>query len=886
MTELRERIAGALADRYSIGDEIGAGGMATVYRARDLRHDRIVAVKVLRPEIALALGTARFLQEIQLAARLFHPHILMLIDSGAADGLLYYVMPYVDGESLRDKLNRGGPLSVEAATTIAGQCASALDYAHAQGVVHRDIKPENILFEAGHAVIADFGIARAVSAAATDRLTGTGVSLGTPQYMSPEQAAGATDVGPAADVYALGVVLYECLAGHPPFHGGTAASVIARHVTETPPPVTDSRPDTPLNFSAALDRALRKDPSERFASAGDFAQAAARSAHATQPRANPRIIAAGVAAVIALVAATYALQDRGTRSDGATEGGLAPGMGSRLAQLTFAEGVEQWLSWSRNGRQTVHVAESGAHRKLFLRETGTSEQRQLTTGLQDDIQPAWSPDGRRIAFVRASAPGGKLEPSDINGWYSEGGDIWTVDVATGRAAMIVRNAFGPSFSPDGRQLAFDAPWSGARRIWISDDAGRNPRALSTDSSEAVVHSEAAWSPNGKLIAFRRIEKAASDIGVVEVATQRVHWITRDNVLDMNPSWSPGSDMLYFSSSRGGGINIWRVAVSASGERAGQPQQTTTGAGDDVTPALSPDGSRLGFTVRSFDSDVWRLAVDPASGRARGGAEAVSRTTRVESRAAWSPDAANIAFNSDRLGEMNLWVRAVASGVERQLTRGSGGDYQAHWSPDGRSIAFFSARSGNADIWSVPLAGGEPVQLTTDRATDTNPFHSPDGRHIAFMSDRRGRLEVWVMGRDGAGQRPLSDLRAGGHFIMWTADSRAVIFLAESATEREIVQVTLADGATTRLRAVESGGHMSWSPDRTSIMDVRGHRELRGYPLNGAPAYTVFDFGAPDVRLDYPVWSPDGRWVLFDRAEATGGDVWVLEATRRDSTGQE
>ncbi len=881
MTDLEERITRALGDRYRVESQIGAGGMAVVFRARDVRHDRTVAVKVLRPEIAVALGTERFLQEIQLAARLLHPHILLLIDSGTADGLLYYVMPYFSGESLRDKLDKSGPLPMDVALGIARQCAAALDYAHAEGVVHRDIKPENILFEAGHAVIADFGIARALSAAGADRLTRSGVSLGTPAYISPEQAAGDSDVGPAADIYALALVLYECLAGKPPFHGGSAASVIARQVTASPKPLGEARPDVPAHVESAVARALRKEPTERFATAGAFAAALSADTYAAAPRrASRRAALAGALGLVVLALAAYAIRDRVVPGGDRATDAFAPGAGHRLSQLTVADGVEQWLTWSPRDGAMAYVAELGAFRKIFVRDAGTSQDRQVTTGPQDDIQPAWSADGARIAFVRASTGNAKLEPADINGWYDRGGDIWLLDLAVGSAKMIVENAFGPSFSRAGKQLAFDASWSGARRIWIADAEGRNPRSVTTDSSEAVVHGEAAWSPDGRLIAFRRIEKAASDIGVVEVATQRIHWITRDNVLDMNPAWSPDGDVLYFSSARGGGINVWRVAVSPGGEPVGKTEQVTTGAGDDITPALSADRARLSFTVRSFDSDLWRLPANPGTGRATGAAELVSRTTRVESRGAWSPDASSIALSSDRRGDMNLWIRDLASSTERQLTRGPGGDYQANWAPGGRTIAFFSARSGNADIWSVSAAGGEPARLTSDPETDTNPFYSPDGKLIAFMSDRRGRQEVWVMNADGSGQRPVSYLRAGGHFILWTADGRAIVFVAETANERQIVRVRLADGTVTRLPTIESGGHMSWSPDGGAIMDVRGHRELRVHPLNGASPYTVFDFGVRDLRLDYPVWSRDGRWVLFDRAEATGGDVWVLEAAPR------
>jgi Tol biopolymer transport system component len=853
--------------------------MAVVYRARDLRHNRTVAIKVLRPDVAAAIGTDRFLREIQFAARLFHPHILMLIDSGTANGLLYYVMPYVDGESLRDRINRDIRLSVDNAVTVAKQCAAALTYAHEQGIVHRDIKPENILFEAGHAVIADFGIARALEVAGGERLTRTGVTLGTPAYVSPEQAAGEQDVGPAADIYALGLVLYECLVGHPPFHGGSAQSIVARHVTELPTPVSQLRPETPAHVANTIDRALRKNPAERFASAADFAAALAPPLlEATSRRSRAATFAlAGAILLLVGLSAYLLLRPAQVQRDGDMNA-LAPGAAHRLTQLTFADGVEQWPTWSPDGKRVAFVGESAQFRKIFVRDTGNDEDRQITTGTQDDIQPSWSADGSRLAFVRARQPNGKLEPTDINGWYNEGGDVWLVDVTTARVGRIVEDAFGPSFSPSGDRLAFDAAWSGARRIWISDAAGRNARPITTDSSEAVVHSEATWSPDGRLIAFRRIEKAASDIGVVDVATQQLHWVTRDNVLDMNPIWSPSGDALYFSSARGGGINIWRISVSARGAPTGQPQQLTTGAGDDITPAPSPDGTRLTFSVRGFDSDVWRLPVDPVTGRPRGAAEAVSRTTRVESRGSWSPDMARIAFNSDRRGDMNLWVRDLASGAEQQLTRGPGGDYQANWSPDGRAIAFFSARSGNADIWSVPATGGAPVQLTTDRATDTNPFYSPDGKSIAFMSDRRGRLEVWLMNADGTSQRPVSDLRAyGGHFIAWAADGRSVVVPVETVGERKIVQVSLADGTTTEFPPILSGGHMSWSPNHRSIMDVRGHRDLWVYPLDGRAAYKVFDFGTSEVRIDYPVWSPDGRWVLFDRAQPSGGDVWMLEA---------
>src|SRR6267143_433279 len=277
MAELLPRLRAALADRYAIDRELGRGGMATVYLAEDLRHHRQVAVKVLRPELAAALGGSRFLREIEIAARLTHPHILPLHDSGEAGGFLYYVMPFVEGESLRDRLKREPQLHVEEAVRIAREVATALSHAHSQDVVHRDIKPENILLSGGEAVVADFGIARAIVAAGAETLTDTGLAVGTPGYMSPEQATGAMQLDGRSDVYSLGCVLYEMLAGHPPFLGTTAQEVLARHSLDAVPPLRTIRPELPEAVEHAVRKALAKSPADRFATATAFIGALTRA---------------------------------------------------------------------------------------------------------------------------------------------------------------------------------------------------------------------------------------------------------------------------------------------------------------------------------------------------------------------------------------------------------------------------------------------------------------------------------------------------------------------------------------------------------------------------------------------------------------------------------
>jgi tRNA A-37 threonylcarbamoyl transferase component Bud32/tetratricopeptide (TPR) repeat protein len=300
-----ERLTAALADRYRIERELGQGGMATVYLAEDLKHRRKVALKVLRPELSVLLGAERFLREIRLTANLQHPHILPLYDSGDADGLLFYVMPYVEGESLRAKLERESQLSIEEAGEITNAVAGALEFAHQRGVIHRDIKPENVLLQAGQAVVADFGIALAVSHAGGTRLTETGLSLGTPLYMSPEQATGERDIDARSDVYSLGCVVYEMLAGEPPFTGPNARAILSKQLTDPARPVGRLRDGVPRQLDAVLARALARAPADRFTGAAAFAaalDAASRGAGPTALRQRAVWkVAAGTLAMIAVV---------------------------------------------------------------------------------------------------------------------------------------------------------------------------------------------------------------------------------------------------------------------------------------------------------------------------------------------------------------------------------------------------------------------------------------------------------------------------------------------------------------------------------------------------------------------------------------------------------
>ncbi|MHB0962663.1 MAG: protein kinase domain-containing protein, partial [Gemmatimonadaceae bacterium] len=477
--DIASRLNAALEGRYRIERELGTGGMATVFLADDLKHDRKVALKVLKPELAAVLGAERFVVEIKTTAALQHPHILPLFDSGTADSFLFYVMPYIQGETIREKLNRETQFGVDEAVRIAREVADALDYAHRHGVIHRDIKPENLLLHDGRAMVMDFGIALAVSAAAGGRMTETGLSLGTPHYMSPEQATAEKDLTPRADVYSLATVLYEMLTGNPPHTGATVQQIIMKIITEAVEPVTKYRKTVPPHVVGAVARALEKLPADRFESAKEFREALGSegysyaTAAAGLTAATPAGSSAGRFGGRRATLAVWGLAAVAVVAAGAGWMRRTPEPPFRRVDLTFGALVPAqpgWIAVSSDGAMLAVAGAIGNDPAIYVRHLDGDADFRKVPGTESGSAPAFSPDNQWIVFRRVTDR--SLVKVNVNG----GG---AVTLVSGGAL----DPYAPHWGDDGR-IVFSGPTgngivssSGGDGKLLPKIAGRTPFLL-------------------------------------------------------------------------------------------------------------------------------------------------------------------------------------------------------------------------------------------------------------------------------------------------------------------------------------------------------------------------------------------------------------------------
>jgi eukaryotic-like serine/threonine-protein kinase len=872
MTDAVQRLSAALVGRYAIERELGAGGMATVYLAHDVRHDRKVALKVLRPELSAILGGERFLAEIKTTANLQHPHILSLFDSGEADGLVYYVMPFVEGESLRDRLTHAKQLPIEEALRIAREVADALSYAHAHGVIHRDIKPENILLHGGHALVADFGIALAVSRSdGGTRMTETGMSLGTPHYMSPEQAMGEKEITPAADVYALGCVLYEMLTGEPPFTGPTAQAIVAKLLTSQPEPVTTLRKTVPPQVEAALETALQKLPADRFATAQAFAEALegqdARTHRRTDAR-GPGAVGAGLWRRRFRLAAAVALASLGF----AGWGWLRP----RPGQPTSRERVVLWhyafgalldpgvvneatqAAVAPDGSSIVFVDSTGGHVQLMRKMRDAIAATPLA-GTEGALSPFFSPDGRWLGF---STPDGALKRVPVTGggavtvarradatynagaWMDDGTIVYAADAGLfavraegGKARQLL-----PSLAKAGGAILTVSPLPGSRGLLMTECPGNcgiasSVHVLDLKSGEdrlLVDNAAGAWySPTGHLLYTDRaggLYAVGFDLGRLEVTTGAVPVI--DDVVPGSFAMSATGTALYATTAGGAQGELMWVALDGSAVPV-----DSTWRGDFEYPALSPDGRTLAVSVRDATTQLWIR-------RADGSRQKLTEEGTANWRPTWTPDGRSLVFSSDRRGGpshngFDLYeMPADGSAPAKLLLHHTYGVWEGQISPDGRWLVMRSDEEGGiSHIRGKRLSGDTAlVPLVVDSTISIELALSPDGRWLAWCGYVTGRGEIYVAPFPGMGWTHQVS-RDGGTEPRWSRDGRQLFYKSGS----RFIAVPVATGTALTLGSPRE------------LFSVAGYRSARN-------------------RQEYDV-APDGRHFLMIR-NLGGADAMV------------
>ena len=814
MSDAVARLNAALEGRYAIERELGEGGMATVYLADDIKHERKVALKVLKPELAAVVGAERFLAEIKVTANLQHPNILPLHDSGEADSFLFYVMPYVEGDTLKDRLAREGQLPVNDAVAIAKDIAEALQAAHEQGVIHRDIKPGNVLISRGKPLISDFGIALALSSAgAGERLTETGLSLGTPYYMSPEQATGDQAVGASTDTYALGCVLYEMLVGEPPYAGSSAQAVLGRIIAGKHISATEERPSVPANVDGAIRKALEKLPADRFVGAQDFGKAladpgfrhgveVATGTAAGRGQWTPLAISLGALALVFGVVAAWSFLrpqtpmpverfespfrdaqeptgmgggDFALSPDGSMLVYRGPGEQSGVDQLwvrrwedldaTPIRGTDGGIqtSVSPDGQGVVFNGEN----EIKVVSLGGGPVRTLTSGRW----PHWGPDGYVYAtvdsgfIVRVPSTGGPAEPVT----QSAEGDVAHVlnDVLPGAAGALLTVNLGDGFET--RVLR-----------------------LSTGEMERLTGGwYVRYSPTGHIVYLTEdfvLMAARFDPEAMELIGSPVAlW---ESVQGFSIS---DTGKLFYTGVRGtlgfGRYSpVWVDREGASREI--DPGWLLEGQAQRFSLAIAPEGGRLVVSSAGPDGvDLWIKELDSGP---------LTRLTTVGGvNATWSPDGQYLLFASNRDDMNALWtIRADGSGDAQLVLDDERGIFEGEYSPDGDWLVYRvdppTYVLGNPDVYAIrPGVDSVGTPLLASEFLEWEATISPDGRWLAYTSDRGGRRDVYVLPfPDGSARYPVST--EGGRAPLW-AKRGSELFFRNASNELVSARFSDSDG---------------------------------------------------------------------------------------------
>jgi eukaryotic-like serine/threonine-protein kinase len=866
VADVPSQLATALQDRYRIERELGAGGMATVYLARDVKHEREVAIKVLREDLSASLGAGRFLREIKIAAQLQHPHILPLLDSGEAAGRLYFVMPYVKGQSLRERLARDGELPVHDAVRLISEVVDALVEAHEHGVVHRDIKPDNVMLSGRHALVTDFGVAKAISeATGRNTITTLGVAVGTPTYMSPEQAAADPHVDHRSDIYSTGVMLYEMLTGRAPFVGATPQQALAAHVTEEPDPVSKRRPAIAPALEQVVMRCLAKRPADRFQTATELHAAleplVTPSVGVTPTETRPitaviapapsrwlRVGLIGIAGVIVLVGA-YLLLSR------------PPATATLLqaVQLTRSAGVQEAPRITSDGKGVAYriLTPGDTTPHVELRRGGDGS---AVTVATNAYPLQWSRDGDRLLVATARG-------------------LESVPALGGASTLIVARAIGGAWAPDEKRLAY-----------VSHDSifVHGAQDATTLLARSLGAHSLAWSPDGKWLAWvsgnpQYLDSwnlATSALCLVSAAGGTPIQLTAGTAMDMSPAWAPDSRRLLFVSSQGGNRDIYQLNLRSDGRPTGEPIRITTGLNASLI-SLSADGTQLAYSVATNRSSVWSVPV-PAGG-AVSSRSATRVTTDLESveNVNVSSDGKWLVFDSDRSGTSQIFRRLLAGGEVQQITHGTSPAFSATSSPDGKTIAYHSFVNGQRRIFTTASEGGQdqPVQVSPGALkVEMNPFWSPDGTRIAWEDQSKTPMEAWVAARTAQGWSAPAQVTPGPGIAVSSSwvDNNSLI--ATDLVNKRLLLVRADNGGEGPhvVAAVASTSQPMLSGDgRTIFFLQQDRRRLWAVPVTGGVPREVLRFDDPLHPHATNVWGlSEHGGTLYFTLQDPQSNIWV------------
>lgn len=856
MTTTQIRLTTALAGRYRVDRELGAGGMATVYLALDLRHEREVAIKVLHPDLGAVLGSDRFLAEIKTTARLQHPHILPLLDSGAADGLLYYVMPYVRGETLRTRLDRDTQLAIADAVRIASEVADALQAAHTLGVIHRDIKPENILLQDGHALVADFGIALAVQQAGGQRMTQTGLSLGTPQYMSPEQATGEKSLDARTDIYALAAVTYEMLTGGPPFTGGSVQAIMARIMTSEPEPLTRVRKTIPVGVEAAVLQGLAKLPADRMATAREFAEALHRegapASRALEARASSsqsgRMLRASMIAAVGFVAAGAGWWVRGKSTD-TRDSGVRTALDATLGE---GLGASFDVAISADGRQVASIVTDSTGTGVVRVRDLADDSARTVPGTEGARNVFFSPDGSSLLFTGQN--------STMRRIASSGG-------ATTVLAQGV-NATHAHWSEDG-WIYYSRSGAG---IWRVRDAGGAAEKLTEPdtSRREFAHWDPHLLPGGKAVLFYSYPFPAdsSRIEVFDLAARkRIPLISNAS----NPRYVTGGFLTFV---RDGTVFGVRFDVGAL-RLVGTPLPVQAGVAWDQAGGAAAyvvaDNGTLAY-VRRSDVDTPELVYEMARD---GNDVAVLTPTGRWAEPRLSPDQRYLALSSvGRAFQIHLYDRT--RGVMSQLTRGAGSSFSSAWSSDGKSI-IHATETPAYDVVRTPLDGSPVEMLVKDRFDKIPTSVSSDGQTVAFTREA-DRDEVVVRSADGR-ERAISASENGRGMGVISPDGKWIAYREQASGQRAELYAQSMSGPARHQLSANGGEQPRWTKGGRELVYRRGAAIMAVAfdPLTGEPGLATELFRRPPPRQ-----LNGGRTPSFD-VSPDGSRFFVVVPSQRGRT---